>query len=91
MSTPNGNQPAHEQARAPDGAVAGYSRLDVAGYILAFVLPIFGLAVGIVLVRRTRGQSSKHGVWIIAISLIVGVLFVAALIANAHIGVSEGE
>jgi hypothetical protein len=91
MSSPNGNQPARERVRPPDGAVAGFSRLDVAGYILAFVLPVFGLATGIVLVRRTRGQPSKHGVWIIAISLIVGVLFVAALIANAHLGVSEGE
>ncbi len=92
MSAPEDGESAHPQPRAEDGALAGFSRLDVAGFILALVLPLFGLIVGVILVRRPDKQAARHGVWIIAISLLVGLLFVAALIAGAHgLGGNEAE
>jgi hypothetical protein len=90
VSAPEDGESAPPRPRADDGAVAGFSRLDVAGYILAFVLPLFGLAVGVVLLRRPDRQGARHGVWIIAISLVVCLLFAAALIAGAH-GLGGGE
>jgi uncharacterized membrane protein len=92
MSAPEPRESTHSRSRPYDGAVAGFSRLDVAGYILAFVLPLFGLIVGVMLIRRPEKQTARHGMWIIAISLVVGVLFAAALIAAAHgLGASETE
>ncbi len=92
MPTPEDRSAAHPPLRAQDGAVAGFSRLDVAGYILAFVLPPAGLVVGVILLRRPQTHTIKHGVWILVISVIVGALFVAALIATSHgLGTSETE
>jgi hypothetical protein len=83
---------AQPSPRPEDGALAGFSRLDVAGYILAFVLPPAGLVLGVILLRRPPTGTVKHGAWIIAISVIVGILFVAALIATSHgVGTSEPE
>jgi uncharacterized membrane protein len=92
MSTPNGREPAFPRPRREDGAVSGFSKLDVAGYILAFVLPLFGVIVGVVLLRRQQAETTRHGVWIIAISLVIGALFIVALIAASHgLGTSEAE
>ncbi len=92
MSAPEDGESAHPQPRAQDGAVAGFSRLDVAGYILALVLPLFGLIIGVVLLRRPDRRAARHGVWIVAISLVVCLLFAAALIASSHgLGGSEAE
>jgi uncharacterized membrane protein len=90
VSAPENGESAHPRPRADDGAVAGFSRLDVAGYILAFVLPLFGLVVGVILLRRPDRQAARHGVWIVAISVVVCLLFAAALIAGAH-GLGGGE
>jgi hypothetical protein len=88
----NGHEPAYPQPRLQDGALDGFSKVDVAGYILAFVLPPVGLVIGVILLKRPPLQTSRHGVWIIAISLVVGVLFAVALIAASHgLGTSEAE
>jgi hypothetical protein len=71
-------------------ALPGFSRLDVAGYILALVFPIAGLVVGVILLRRPPVGRTRHGAWIIAVSLVVAIVFTAALIATSH-GVSSGE
>jgi hypothetical protein len=92
MSTPDGRRSTQPQPRPQDGALPGYSKLDVAGYILALVLPPFGLVVGVVLAKAPERRARRHGIWIIAISLVVGVLFVLALIASAHVlGSTETE
>lgn len=44
---------------------------ETAGYCLAVFLPIIGLILGFVLV----GRSSKHGIWIVLLSLFCGFIF----------------
>jgi hypothetical protein len=91
MASPDEHDPAHPPPRGVDGALPGFSRLDVAGYILALVLPLLGLIVGVIVWRAPRPQN-RHGPRIVAISLVIGVLFLAALIATSHgIGTSEPE
>ena len=92
MSSPNGNESTPPRSPRYDGAVPGFSKLDVAGFILAFVLPPVGFVVGLTLVKRPERQLARHGRWIVVISLVVGVLYVLALIATAHVlGTSEAE
>jgi general stress protein CsbA len=60
-------------------------RLVVLGYITAVAMPPVGLVLGIVLVIRLTGPESKHGVWIIAISivaLVVWLLLLASGVVN---------
>ena len=45
--------------------------LIVAGYVLAVVLPIVGLVLGIVVISN---GPRNHGIGIIAVSIVVGVL-----------------
>lgn len=53
----------------------GQSRLVVLGYITAFTLPLLGLLLGIVVVTRPDRARSKHGRWIIAISIVASVIW----------------
>ena len=48
----------------------------VAGYVLAVVLPIVGLVLGIVVISN---GPRNHGIGIIALSIVVGVLSYAWL------------
>jgi hypothetical protein len=57
-------------ARSP-----GPGRLVVLGYITAFALPLLGLFLGIVIATRPARSTSRHGRWIIAISLVGSVIW----------------
>lgn len=83
------DEPAPTPPRATDGALPGMSRLIVAGYILALVMPLFGLVVGVVLLNRPDKLEIKHGIWITAVSIVAGFVFFLALILNAHGAGSE--
>jgi general stress protein CsbA len=50
-------------------------RLVVLGYITAVAMPPVGFVLGIVLVIRFTAAESKHGVWIIAISIVALVVW----------------
>ena len=54
------------------------NRLIVLGYITAVALPLIGLVLGIVLATRPM-MSSKHARWIIILSIVAGVIWVAVL------------
>ena len=60
------------------------SRLVVAGYILAVVMPVVGFVVGVVLVNRSEKRTIKQGVWMIALSVVMAFLFFVALIISVH-------
>jgi hypothetical protein len=54
-------------------------RLVVLGYIAAIGMPPIGLILGIVLALRRRAGNSKHGLWIIALSIVAAVVWVLLL------------
>ena len=60
-------------ARTPS---AGPSRLVVLGYITAFALPLLGLVLGIVVATRPDRTTSRHGRWIIGLSIVASVIWV---------------
>jgi biotin transporter BioY len=43
------------------------------GWIFAFVFPLAGFVIGFCLPRK----DSQHGLWIMAVSVVVGVIFLA--------------
>ena len=67
-----------------DGAL----KLVVLGYITAVAMPPIGAVLGIVIAVRVRKRLSRHGVWIIALSVIASVLWVLVLTSGA-LSVSE--
>jgi general stress protein CsbA len=50
-------------------------RLVVLAYITSVAMPPVGFVLGIVLVIRFTATESKHGVWIIAISIVALVVW----------------
>ena len=54
----------------------GPGRLVVLGYITAFALPLLGLFLGIVIATRPARSTSRHGRWIIGVSIVASVIWV---------------
>jgi hypothetical protein len=54
-------------------------RLVVLGYIAAIGMPPVGLILGIILALRRTAGGAKHGVWIIALSIVAAVVWVLLL------------
>ena len=57
------------RAKAPKPASEG---MVAAGYILSFLLPVAGVVIGIILMNR----DSRHGRWILALSVVFFIGFV---------------
>jgi hypothetical protein len=57
-------------------------RLVVLGYITAFAMPPIGFVLGIVVAARPSKSNSKHGLWIILISIISAVLWTLILLSG---------
>lgn len=53
----------------------GLQRLVVLAYITSVAMPPVGLVLGMVLVIRFTAAESKHGLWIIAISIVALVVW----------------
>lgn len=64
------------QAEKADGIVA-------AGYVFAVLMPIVGFILGIVAATRPSKATSKHGVWIIVVSVVAFVIFLAIISSNS--------
>ncbi len=64
-------------------ATPGVPGLVVAGYIFAILIPVVGFILGIVAVTRSDKRISKHGVWIIVLSVVVGIIAVAVIAVSA--------
>ncbi len=58
-------------------------RLVVLGYITAICLPLIGLVLGFGVAFRLAKPYSKHGPWIIVVSLIASVVWVLVLASGA--------
>lgn len=70
-----------EDRSAEDGS--GSMGLVIAGYILAVLVPLVGFILGIVAATRPQRRISKHGVWIVVVSIVVTAL---DLVAVMHSG-----
>lgn len=57
--------------------------LVVVGYILAIVIPIVGFILGIVTITRPERAQSKHGIWIVVLSVIAFAAYVVIFMAVA--------
>lgn len=79
------------ESNAFDDVVSRMSKLEVAGFILAVVLPVFGFIIGVVLVNRPEKQTVRHGLWMISISVVIGFLFFVTLIAYSHSTGAQAE
>jgi hypothetical protein len=66
-------------ADAPPGSPG---RLVVLGYITAVAMPLLGLVVGIVVLTRPARATSRHGRWIIGISIVASVIWVLVFISG---------
>ena len=65
----------------------GTSGLVVGGYILAAIMPLIGFILGIVVATRPANAVSKHGIWIIVVS-IVAFFFWIAVVSSGSTGSS---
>ena len=51
-------------------------RLVVLGYITAVAMPLIGFILGIVVATRPGKPNSKHGAWIIVLSIIASIVWI---------------
>ena len=65
-------------------------RLVVLAYITAVALPLIGFILGIVVATRPIKAYSKHGVWIIVISIVASVVWIAVL-ASGVLAVTNND
>jgi hypothetical protein len=91
VSGPDRPPPPYPAPEAPEGAMPSASRLIVAGYILAVVFPIVGFVIGVVLVNRSDKREIRHGIWMIAISVLTAFILFVGLTVVSHGSGSEEE
>jgi Protein of unknown function (DUF2510) len=87
----SGAGPPPPESLAEDRSVAdasGNMGLVISGYVLAVVVPLVGFILGIVAATRPQKRISKHGVWIVVVSIVVTAL---DLIVVLHSGRSAGS
>jgi hypothetical protein len=58
-------------------------RLVVLGYIIAVSMPPIGFILGIVVAIRSTKMNSKHGVWIIVVSIIASLVWLLIITSGA--------
>jgi hypothetical protein len=58
-------------------------RLVVLGYIMAVSMPPIGFFLGIVVAIRSTKMNSKHGAWIIVVSIIASLVWILIITAGA--------
>lgn len=81
MGAPNAPPQYYPASSAPGGEYQG--GLVALGYIFAVLMPFVGFILGIVTVTRPSRATSKHGIWIILLSIVVFLIAVAVLSSNA--------
>lgn len=60
-----------------------FLRLVVVSYILAVAMPPIGFALGWVVVARGRRANSKHGMLIVAVSVVAAAAWVVIITSGA--------
>ena len=92
MSSPSPPPPDGERWTADyvssNGATANIhaesiDRLVALGYITAIAIPPIGLILGLVLVSGHRKPGSRHGPWIIGLTIVASVVWVLVLTSGA--------
>lgn len=63
----------HPGAELPSETIR---RLVILGYITAVAMPLIGFVLGIVIATRPRKADSKHGVWIVIVSIIALAIWI---------------
>jgi hypothetical protein len=58
-------------------------RLVVLGYITAVAMPLIGFILGIVIIARLNKPISKHGAWIIVVSIVASIVWVLVFTSGA--------
>jgi hypothetical protein len=74
---PSANVPVTSDREAAGGLV-------VVGYITAVLMPLIGFILGIVVATRPAKVTSKHGAWIIVVSIIAFILWLAIIAHSAQ-------
>ena len=64
-------------------------RLIVVGYILALAMPPIGFAIGLV-VMLSPSVRSRHGVWIVVLSIVAAVIWALMISACALKDTNQG-
>ena len=64
-------------------------RLVVAGYIVAVAIPPLGMAIGLLLMLSPRVRS-RHGVWIVLVSIGAGVIWGLMISSGALTATDQG-
>lgn len=64
---------------APAVEEGGTSGLVIGGYVLAFIIPFVGFILGIVVATRPTKAVSKHGIWIIVLSVVAFFFWLAVI------------
>lgn len=57
--------------------------LVITGYVMAVIIPIVGFILGIVTITRPNKATSKHGVWIVVLSVAVFFISIVIIVAAA--------
>jgi hypothetical protein len=73
----------------PYARPSAFQRAVVLGYILAFALPPLGFATGVVLMLAPRLRS-KHGIWIVLLSIAAGLIWALLIGAGALKDTNQG-
>jgi hypothetical protein len=75
----------HPSANGASARVAGEGvhRVVVLGYITAFSMPPIGFVIGLILAIRSDRPNSRHGLWIIIVSVIASIVWIAVLSSGA--------
>jgi hypothetical protein len=84
--------PHYDPSQVPDSAgppppeTAG--GLVVVAYITAVLMPLIGFILGIVVATRPSKVTSKHGAWIIVISIVAFIVWLAIALNGAQSAVT---
>ncbi|HEX3979518.1 MAG TPA: hypothetical protein VHW96_24815 [Solirubrobacteraceae bacterium] len=72
-----------QNGRAPKGQSASAYRLVVLAYIIAVSMPPIGFILGLILALRFDKPTSKHGAWVIAVSIVAALVWAAIVAGGA--------
>jgi hypothetical protein len=72
-----------QNGRAPMGQRASASRLVVLAYIVAVSMPPIGFILGLIVAIRFDKPASKQGVWVIALSVVAALVWIAIIAGGA--------
>ena len=58
----------------------GNMGLVVAGYVFAVLIPLVGFILGVIAATRPQKQISKHGIWIVVVSIVITLVYLVVVL-----------